>query len=246
MKKKILALIMVLAFAFAMTGCGGSGSGGTLVMATNATFPPYEYVDGEDYAGLDVGVAQAIADELGMELEIQDIDFNSIIPAIESGKADVGIAGMTKTPEREKNVNFSESYATGIQSIIVKEDSDIASPDDLEGVKIGVQESTTGHIYCEDDYGADNVIAYTAGANAIEALKTGKVDAVVIDNQPAKEFVKANEGLKVLDTDYVEEEYAIAIAKDNEELLEKVNGVIKQMKEDGSLQAILDKYIKAE
>ena len=246
MKKKILALIMVLAFAFAMTGCGGSGSGGTLVMATNATFPPYEYVDGEDYAGIDVEVAQAIADELGMELEIQDIDFNSIIPAIESGKADVGIAGMTKTPEREKNVNFSESYATGIQSIIVKEDSDIASPDDLEGVKIGVQESTTGHIYCEDDYGADNVIAYTAGANAIEALKTGKVDAVVIDNQPAKEFVKANEGLKVLDTDYVEEEYAIAIAKDNEELLEKVNGVIKQMKEDGSLQAIHDKYIKAE
>ena len=246
MKKKILALIMVLAFAFAMTGCGGSGSGGTLVMATNATFPPYEYVDGEDYAGIDVEVAQAIADELGMELEIQDIDFNSIIPAIESGKADVGIAGMTKTPEREKNVNFSESYATGIQSIIVKEDSDIASPDDLEGVKIGVQESTTGHIYCEDDYGADNVIAYTAGANAIEALKTGKVDAVVIDNQPAKEFVKANEGLKVLDTDYVEEEYAIAIAKDNEELLEKVNGVIKQMKEDGSRQAILDKYIKAE
>ena len=246
MKKKILALIMVLAFAFAMTGCGGSGSGGTLVMATNATFPPYEYVDGEDYAGIDVEVAQAIADELGMELEIQDIDFNSIIPAIESGKADVGIAGMTKTPEREKNVNFSESYATGIQSIIVKEDSDIAGPDDLEGVKIGVQESTTGHIYCEDDYGADNVIAYTAGANAIEALKTGKVDAVVIDNQPAKEFVKANEGLKVLDTDYVEEEYAIAIAKDNEELLEKVNGVIKQMKEDGSLQAILDKYIKAE
>ena len=246
MKKKILALIMVLAFAFAMTGCGGSGSGGTLVMATNATFPPYEYVDGEDYAGIDVEVAQAIADELGMELEIQDIDFNSIIPAIESGKADVDIAGMTKTPEREKNVNFSESYATGIQSIIVKEDSDIASPDDLEGVKIGVQESTTGHIYCEDDYGADNVIAYTAGANAIEALKTGKVDAVVIDNQPAKEFVKANEGLKVLDTDYVEEEYAIAIAKDNEELLEKVNGVIKQMKEDGSLQAILDKYIKAE
>ena len=221
-------------------------SKGTLVMATNATFPPYEYVDGEDYAGIDVEVAQAIADELGMELEIQDIDFNSIIPAIESGKADVGIAGMTKTPEREKNVNFSESYATGIQSIIVKEDSDIASPDDLEGVKIGVQESTTGHIYCEDDYGADNVIAYTAGANAIEALKTGKVDAVVIDNQPAKEFVKANEGLKVLDTDYVEEEYAIAIAKDNEELLEKVNGVIKQMKEDGSLQAILDKYIKAE
>ena len=246
MKKKILALIMVLAFAFAMTGCGGSGSGGTLVMATNATFPPYEYVDGEDYAGIDVEVAQAIADELGMELEIQDIDFNSIIPAIESGKADVGIAGMTKTPEREKNVNFSESYATGIQSIIVKEDSDIASPDDLEGVKIGVQESTTGHIYYEDDYGADNVIAYTSGANAIEALKTGKVDAVVIDNQPAKEFVKANEGLKVLDTDYVEEEYAIAIAKDNEELLEKVNGVIKQMKEDGSLQAILDKYIKAE
>ncbi|MDO4394018.1 MAG: ABC transporter substrate-binding protein [Bacillota bacterium] len=245
MKKKILALIMVLAFAFAMTSCG-SESNGKLVMVTNATFPPYEYVDGDDCAGIDIDLAQAIADELGMELEVQDIDFNSIIPAIESGKADMALAGMTKTPERENNVNFSETYATAVQSIIVKEDSSIKGPDDLKGVKIGVQEATTGHIYCEDDYGADNVIAYTSGANAIEALKTGKVDAVVIDNLPAKKFVEANEGLKILDTDYVEEEYAIAIAKDNDELLKEVNSVIKKMKKDGSLQEIIDKYIKAE
>lgn len=246
MKRKILAIVMVLAFAFGMTACGGSGSGGTLVMATNAAFPPYEYVDGDDYAGIDVEMAQAIAEKLGMELEIQDIDFNSIITSVESGKADVGIAGMTKTAEREKNVNFSEPYATAVQVIIVKEGSKVTGPDNLGDGMIGVQESTTGHIYCEGDYGADHVTAYTTGANAIEALKKGKVDAVVIDNEPAKEFVKANEGLKILETEYVEEEYAIAIAKDNEELLEKVNGALAEMKEDGSLQAIIDKYIKAE
>ncbi len=245
MKRKILALVMVLAFALGMTACG-SGSGGTLVMATNAAFPPYEYVDGDDYAGIDVEMAQAIADKLGMELEIQDIDFNSIITSVESGKADVGIAGMTKTEEREKNVNFSEPYATAVQVIIVKEGSEIKGPKDLGKAMIGVQESTTGHIYCEGDYGADHVTAYTTGANAIEALKKGKVDAVVIDNEPAKEFVKANEGLKILDTEYVEEQYAIAIAKDNEELLDKVNTALQEMKEDGSLQAIIDKYIKAE
>ncbi len=218
-------------------------------MATNAAFPPYEYVDDSTdtgFAGIDVEIAQAIADELEMDLEIQDIDFNSIIPAVTSGKADVGIAGMTKTPEREENVNFSESYATGVQVIVVKEDSAIASVDDLDGAMIGVQESTTGHIYCEDDYGVDHVTPYTTGANAIEALKSGKVDCVVIDNEPAKAFVEANEGLKILDTEYVVEEYAIAIAKDNEELLEQVNNTLAKMKEDGSLDAIIDKYINAE
>ena len=127
------------------------------------------------------------------------------------------MAGMTVTEDRLKNVNFTDSYATGVQVIIVKEDSAIATPDDLEGKKIGVQEGTTGHIYCSDDYGEDNVIAYTTGANAIEALKTGKVDCVVIDNEPAKEFVAANTGLKILDTEYVTEDYAIAVGQDNDE-----------------------------
>lgn len=250
MKKRILAIVMALAFAFAMTACGSSSSeGGTLVMATNAAFPPYEFVDestDNGFAGIDIEIAQAIAADMGKDLEVQDIDFNSIIPAVTSGKADVGIAGMTKTPEREENVNFSETYATGVQVIIVTEDSKIAGPDDLDGVMIGVQESTTGHIYAEGDYGTDHVTPYTTGANAVEALKTGKVDCVIIDNEPAKAFVAANEGLKILDTEYVVEEYAIAIAKDNEALLEQVNNSLAKLKEDGTLQQIIDKYITAE
>lgn len=249
--KKILALVMVLVFAFAMTACGSGSSseGGTLVMATNAAFPPYEYVDESTdtgFAGIDVEIAQAIAADMGMTLEIQDIDFNSIIPAIQSGKADMGVAGMTKTPEREENVNFSDTYATGVQVIIVKEDSSITGPDDLGDVMIGVQESTTGHIYAEDDYGTDHVTPYTTGANAVEALKTDKVDCVIIDNEPAKAFVAANEGLKILETEYVVEEYAIAISKDNEDLLAQVNATIAKLKEDGTLQEIIDKYISAE
>ena len=219
---------------------------GTLVMGTNAAFPPYEYYEGDKIVGIDADIAQAIGDKLGMDVTIEDMDFSSLITAVQTGKIDMVMAGMTVTPDREKNVNFSDSYAKGIQSIIVTEDSEIASPDDLEGHKIGVQESTTGHIYCADDYGEDNVIAYTTGANAVEALKAGKVDAVVIDNEPAKAFVEANEGLKLLDTAYTEEDYAIAIAKDNTELLDKVNAALKELKDDGTLDEIIAKYIKAE
>lgn len=254
--KKIIALLTVAVLALSLAACGNSGtetkssaadeSQDTLVMATNAAFPPYEYYEGDEIVGIDAEIAQAIADKLGMKLEIQDMDFNSIITAVQTGKADIGLAGMTVDPEREKNVNFTDTYATGIQVIIVPEDSDIAGPDDLEGKKIGVQEGTTGHTYCSDDYGEDNVIAYTTGANAVEALKTGKVDCVVIDNEPAKEFVKANEGLKIVETEYVEEDYAGIVAKENDELLEKVNKAMQELKDDGTIQSIIDKYITAE
>ncbi|MCJ7856741.1 basic amino acid ABC transporter substrate-binding protein [Lachnospiraceae bacterium NSJ-143] len=220
--------------------------GGTLTMGTNAAFPPYEYYENDHVVGIDAEIAQAVAEKLGMELKIEDMDFSSLITAVQTGKIDMVLAGMTVTEDRLKNVSFSDSYATGIQSIIVAEDSEIASPDDLQGHMIGVQESTTGHIYCSDDYGEDSVVAYTTGANAVEALKTGKVDAVVIDNEPAKAFVAANEGLKLLDTEYVTEDYAIAIAKDNTELLDKINNALKELKEDGSLDEIIGEYIKAE
>lgn len=260
--KKILALAAVGVMAVSMAACGNSNDtskgndsssvaaeskdDNTLVMATNAAFPPYEYYEGDKIVGIDADIAQAIADKLGMELKIDDMDFNSIITAVQTGKADVALAGMTVSEDRLKNVNFTDSYATGVQVIIVKEDSAIAGPDDLEGKKIGVQEGTTGHTYCSDDYGEDNVIAYTTGANAIEALKTGKVDCVVIDNEPAKEFVAANTGLKILDTEYVTEDYAIAVGKDNDELLDKVDKALNELKEDGTVQQIVNKYIKAE
>ena len=182
--------------------------------------------------------------KLGLKLEIQDMEFNSIITAVQSGKADLGLAGMTVTDERKQSVDFTDSYATGIQSVIVKEGSSIKSIDDLKGKKIGVQLATTGDIYAKDDFGEENVEEYNKGADAVMALTSGKIDAVIIDNQPAKSFVETTDGLQILDTDYVQEDYAAAIQKGNTDLLNAVNGALKELKEDGTIQKILDKYIK--
>jgi len=230
----------------AVSGSDNATDDNVLVMATNAAFPPYEYIEGEKIVGIDAEIAELIAEKLGMTLEIQDIDFNSIITAVQTGKADMGMAGMTVNEERLQNVNFTTSYATGVQVVIVKEGSEIKSVDDIGNYMIGTQEGTTGQIYCEDDFGSDHVVAYTTGANAVQALISGKVDCVVIDNQPAKAYVAANSGLTILDTSYATEDYAICIAKDNTELLDKVNGALEELIADGSVQAILDKYIKAE
>jgi polar amino acid transport system substrate-binding protein len=221
---------------------------GTLIMATNAEFPPYEYYEGDEVVGIDAEIAAAIAEKLGMDLEIQDMAFDSIIPAITSGKADVGLAGMTVTEERQQSVDFSDSYATGVQVIIVTEDSPITSADDLFGdnnYTIGVQNATTGDLYCTwdiEDEGLGTVQRYNKGADAVQALITGKVDCVVIDNEPAKAFVAANEGLKILDTEYITEEYAIALAKGSD-LTESVNAALNELIADGTVQSILDKYI---
>lgn len=219
---------------------------GILTMGTNAAFPPYEFYDGDDIVGIDAEIAELLAEKLGLTLEIMDMDFPTIITSVQTGGVDIGLAGMTVTEERLENVNFTDSYATGVQVIIVKEDSDIASVDDLEGKLIGVQEGTTGHTYCSDDYGEENVLAYTNGATAVQNLVQGAVDCVVIDKQPAISFVEANEGLKILDTEYVIEDYAAAVSKENTALLDALNAALKELKEDGSIQAILDKYIKAE
>ncbi|WP_302625161.1 transporter substrate-binding domain-containing protein [uncultured Eubacterium sp.] len=255
--KKIISLAMALVLCTSLLcACGSAGSEEKkpkLTMATNAEFPPYEYMEGEKVIGIDVDIAQAIADKLDMELVISNINFDSIIPSITAGKADIGIAGMTVTPERQESVDFTDSYATGVQVIIVKEGSDIKTADDLfkKGAKnkIGVQMGTTGDIYCTDDIqskGLGTVEQYNKGADAVQALVSGKIDCVVIDNEPAKEFVKANEGLKILDTEYVTEDYAIAIAKDNTELKDKINNALKELIDSGEVQKILDKYITAE
>ena len=219
---------------------------GVLTMGTNATFPPYEYKDGDDVVGIDAEIAQAMADKLGLQLEIVDMDFDSLVASVQSGKIDMSLAGMTVTEERKQNVDFTDSYATGVQVIIVKEDSDIASADDLEGKLIGVQQGTTGHLYCSDDFGEDNVIPYANGATAVQALLQGKVDCVVIDQEPAKAFVEANEGLKILETAYTTEDYAAAVSKDNPALTAALNSALQELKDNGTIQGILDKYIKAE
>lgn len=274
--KKLSALILALVMCTAMlTACGGgndtttNGSAsaaapatsapvadaeadyklateGTLTMATNAYFPPYEYYDGQKIVGIDAEIAAAIAEKLGLELKIEDMEFDSIITSVQTGKADIGLAGMTVTEDRKKNVDFSESYATGIQSVVVKEDSTIASIDDLEGKKIGVQLSTTGDIYATDDYGKDAVVQYNKGNDAIMALTQGQVDAVIIDNEPAKSYVDANEGLKILDTEYAVEEYAACVSKENTALTEAINTALAELKADGTLQSIVDKYIGAD
>lgn len=247
--KKILALIMVAIMALAMVACGGAAETEkeVLTMGTNAAFPPYEFVDeNNNVAGIDAEIAAAVAEKLGMELEIKDMAFDSLITAVSTGSVDVVLAGMTVTPEREESVNFSESYATGIQVVIVKEDSAIATIDDLADKKIGVQTGTTGDIYCAGDYGEENIARYDNGALAVAALQNDQVDCVVIDNEPAKAFVAANEGLKILDTEYITENYAAAFAKENTELLEKFNTALAELKAEGKIDEIIAKYIKAE
>lgn len=247
--KRILSAAVVFVLAGSMlAGCGSSSSDeNTLVMATNATFPPYEYVEGDEIVGIDPEIAAAIADELGMELQIEDVDFDSIVAGVASGKYDMGMAGMTVDPDRLESVNFSDSYATGIQSIIVKEGSPIQSVDDLSSsTKIGVQQGTTGAQYAADDYGQDAVVNFNKGADAVQALVTDKVDCVIIDNEPAKSFVEANPGLKILDTEYAVEDYAICVAKDNDELLDKINDALAKLKEDGTVDEIINKYIPSD
>lgn len=222
-----------------------AAEGGVLVMGTNAEFPPYEFYEGQEVVGIDAEMAAAVAEKLGMELKIEDMAFDSIIPALTAGKIDMGVAGMTVTEDRLASVDFSDSYATATQVIIVKEDSEIASADDLAGKTIGVQLGTTGDIYASDVEGA-TIEQYNKGMEAVMSLSQGKIDAVIIDNEPAKVFVSEVEGLKILDEAFVTEEYAIALAKGNTELLDKVNAALAELKEDGTLQSIVDKYISAE
>lgn len=252
MKKltKCLVILLAVAMLFALGACGGGEEGGgdeaeKLVMATNAAFPPYEYIENDQIVGIDAEIAKAVGEKLGKEVVIEDMEFGSIIAAVQSGKADFGLAGMTITEDRLKSVNFSTSYATGIQSIIVTADSKIKSIDDIGAQKalIGVQQDTTGDIYATDEFGEDVMNRFNKGADAVQALVTGKLQCVIIDNEPAKAFVEANEGLVIIDTPYAVEEYAMAIAKDNTEFLEEVNTAIAELQADGTIDAIIEKYI---
>ena len=273
-RRSFLAAAGLTAAALALTACGGSASStasstassaasseaastsaaaelttveaGKLTMATNATFPPYEMTtDSGEFEGIDIDTAKAIAEKLGPELQVDDMEFDAALLSVQQGKADIAMAGVTVTDERKAVMDFSDSYATGIQSIIVPEGSDITSPDDLAGKKIGTQRGTTGYIYCSDDFGDDAVVAYDNGLTAVQALNNGQVDAVVIDNEPAKAYVESNPGLKILDTSYAEEDYAIGMAKGSS-LEAAVNAALEELKADGTLQSIVDKYITAE
>lgn len=247
--KKIVSVGLAIGMMGTLAACSGKKGmtvkKGKLTMATNAYFQPYEYYQNGKVVGIDVEIAEAVAKKLGLELEVMDVEFDSIIAGVKGNKYDIGMAGMTVTEKRKESVNFSTPYATGIQVCIVKEDSEIKSVDDLLAgdYKVGVQLGTTGDAYMKDDIGEDRLVRFSKGNDAVLALSTGKVDAVVIDNEPAKNFVAANEGLKILETPYVEEQYAICLNKSNTELLDKVNQALKELTEDGTIAAIVEKYI---
>ena len=245
MKKVFVSILALSLGVLTVFGTGCTKKQTELIMATNAEFPPYEYYEGDKIVGIDAEIAQAIADEMGATLVIEDMQFDSILASVQTGKADMGVAGMTITEDRLQNVDFSIPYATAMQVIIVPEDSDITTPDDLAGKTIGVQLGTTGDIYADDIEDA-TIERYNKGFEAVSALTQGKVDAVIIDNEPAKVFVSQNEGLKVVSEEFTIEEYAIAIKKGNTDLLNQVNDAISKLQESGKLQEIVDKYIKAE
>lgn len=251
--KKILCLLVVL-LSFSLVGCSSSDTQEkkTLIMATEATFQPYEYYDGDKIIGIDVEIAQAIANKLGMDLEVVDVEFKSIIPGVMSGKYDFGAAGMTVNEERLEQVNFTYSYATGVQVVIVKDDSKITSLANLtdgtiEDLLIGTQDGTTGFLYATwdfEDEGLGTVKAFPKTTQAAEALLNGQIDCILLDSEPAKAIVANNSGLKILDTEYTSEDYAIALAKDNTELLNQMNSVLNELIADGTIKQIIDKYIK--
>lgn len=259
--KKLLAAAAVLSLALALTACsaGGKEGGdklatvepGKLIMATSADFPPYESTtDDGGFAGIDVEIAQAIADKLGLELVIDDVGFDAALLSVQQGKSDMVMAGVSVTEDRLLVMDFSRSYATGVQVVIVKEGSDVTL-DNLGEKLIGTQKETTGYIYASDTpenggYGEDHVIAYDNGAMAVQALKNGQVDCVIIDNAPAKEFVKANPGLAILEGEWVMEDYAIGVNKGNTELLSAIDGALAELIDNGTVQSIIDKYISAE
>ena len=247
--KKTISLLLCVIFCFAcLAPAAFAADQKTLKVATNVAFPPYEYYEDEKAVGIDVDIMQAICDKLGYKMELSDMEFGSIITAVASGKVDVGFGAITITEERAKSVHFTTSYSTGIQSIIVKEDSPIASVEDLHGdkIKIGVQQDTTGDIYATGDFGEDHIARFNKGADAVQALITGKCNAVIIDNSPAETFVAQNKGLKILPTVYAEEEYGFELSLDNDELYNEVNGALEELLKDGTVQKIIDTYIKAE
>ena len=229
---------------------------GKLIMSTNAQFPPYEMVaDGEGFngtgfEGIDVEIASAIADKLGLELQIDDMEFDSALLAVQNNTADVMLAGLSYSEERDEVVDFTDSYATGVQVVIVKDGSDVTM-DNLGEKMIGTQRGTTGYIYASDTpenggYGEDHVLAYDNGATAVQALMNGQIDAVIIDEAPAKEFVAANEGLTILPGNWVEEQYCAAVDEGNTALQNAINTALNELMDDGTVDEIIAKYISAE
>lgn len=269
--KKIAALGLALGMVASLAACGNSSSdkqegndsglktveSGKLIMSTNAEFPPYESVadgkgyEGTGFEGIDVEIAWAIAEKLGLELVIDDMDFDASLMAVQNGRSDMVLAGLTYSEERDETMDFTSKYATGVQVVIVKEGSDVTLDNLGDGKLIGTQRGTTGFIFASDTpenggYGEEAVKGFDSGATAVQALLNGQVDAVIIDEAPAKEFVAANPGLTILPGEWVVEDYCIAVAEGNTQLKDAVQKALEELIADGTVDSIIANHIKAD
>ena len=253
--KKLFCLLLSIMMILGLVACSKPANNATnstesanttktLVMCTNAEFPPYEYHEGSGIIGIDIDIIKTIGKMKGFEVKIDDIAFDATIPAVMSGKADFAMSGMTVTEDRLQNVDFTHTYQTAIQSVIVPPDSSIKSVEDLKGKKIGVIEGYTGDLYATEEFGEENIARYHKNTDGFQALKSGKVDAFIIDDQVAVALVAENGGnFTILDSAYATEEYAIAVKKGNKEILDMLNAGIDEMKANGELKKIIGKYI---
>ena len=245
-RSKVLVLGLVLALAGSLAGCASKGElkeNGKLIVATNAEFQPFEYMDSNQIVGIDVDISNQIAKDMGVTLQISNMNFDSVVTSVITGKADLGVAGLSKTPDRAKSVDFSEAYYDASQVIIVRKDNtDITGKDTLKGKKVAVQKGTTGDKLATDIVGDANMTRFNATTDAISALNDKKVDAVVIDSFPAKVFVKQNTGLQIVGSPLTSEQYCIAVRKGNTKLLQAVNKSIEKLKSSGQLDKIIKKY----
>lgn len=242
MIKKIVLGLMTISIAItALTACGAKQTD-QIIMGTNAEFAPFEYREGNEIVGFDIEISKIIAEKLGKDLKVEDMEFGGLLAALESGKIDFVAAGMTKDEERAKQVDFSNPYYVSNQLITIRKDNtDITGGDDLKGKKIGVQLGTTGESVAREIEGAE-VVSYDKGAMALVDLANEKIDAVVLDAEPTKNYTKDNDDLKVLDVELTEEEYSIAVPKGNQELLDVINETLEEMKTNGKYDELIAKY----
>lgn len=258
--KKLLAIPLAL---LAFTSCGKASEqnvasenvkmknfevleDGVLTVGTSVDFPPYEYYEGNDVVGIDPEILEAIGDKLGVDVKFEDMEFNNIIASIQSGRVDIGAAGLTVNEERKKNVDFTDFYGESIQVFLVKNDSDIKTIEDVYGKKIGTQLGSVGDLYAKDDFGEDAVSSFSKYPDAVLALQNGNIDAILMDQTSAVQYEKANDDIKILDGTYTNEQYAFAVAKGNEEFLAELNNIIAELKEDGTIDSIFDRHMNNE
>ena len=240
--KNILSLVLIICAVFFMTGC--SKNENELVLATEAGFAPYEYYEDGEVVGVDIDIAKEIAKELGKELVVKDVSFDFVINEVKSGKADFAAAGISITPEREKEVDFTIEYTTSNQVVVVKKGSSITNFDDIKNKKIAVQLGSVADLYVEENYKKATIVPHKKYLSAVEDVKTGKADCIVMDELPAKEIVKENDNLVILDGFLFQDKYGMIVKKGNDELKEKINKVLERMKNDGTIDQLVLKHSK--